>query len=170
MRAYVGNTSSLLGETKLKRAVLKPAMSLNNPNSGLSYKYYTGIFERTGAVNDLEPEKTGIISHFMLEPRTKEQYFAFNIKGYINIPSDGLYTFFLKSNDGSTLSIDGKMLINNDGMHPVVLRLERIALEAGFHPVEVGYFQHGGSHTLELSWKGPGFEKQEVPASVLFHH
>ncbi len=170
MRAYSGKTSSLVGEAKLERAVIRPALSLNKVKPGLSYRYYTGIFERTTAVKGIEPEKTGIISHIMLEPRTKEQYFAFNIKGYINIPADGLYTFFLKSNDGSTFSIDGKMLINNDGMHPVVLRLERVALEAGMHPVEVGYFQHGGSHILELSWKGPGFEKQEVPASVLFYN
>ena len=51
----------------------------------------------------------------------------------------------------------------------IVERLEKVALKAGLHPIAVAYFQDGGSHTLEISWKGPGFEKQVVPASVLFH-
>jgi predicted alpha-1,2-mannosidase len=169
MQAYVGERSSLETEVELKRAELRPAVSADKVSTGLSYRYYTGIFESTTAFKATPPEKTGNISHFMLEPRTKEQYFAFSYRGYIKIPADGLYTFYLKSNDGSTLRVDSNLLINNDGLHPVVERLERVALKAGFHPIEVGYFQHGGSHILELSWKGPDFEKQQIPTPVLFH-
>ena len=44
-----------------------------------------------------------------------------------------------------------------------------IALKSGLHPISVKYFQEGGSNGLNVSWKGPGFDKQEIPSSVLFH-
>jgi hypothetical protein len=44
-----------------------------------------------------------------------------------------------------------------------------IALAAGLHPISVKYFQEGGRNGLLVSWQGPGFEKQEIPAAVLFH-
>ena len=44
-----------------------------------------------------------------------------------------------------------------------------VALKAGLHPISVKYFQEGGSNGLIVSWQGPGFEKQEIPAEVLFH-
>jgi len=169
MRAFVGQRSSLTAQAYLQKAALSPARSVQKVFPGITYSYYTGSFETVNHFKKMQVEKSGIISQFMLEPRTKEQYFAFNFSGYIRIPTDGLYTFYLKSNDGSTLHLDGKMLINNDGLHPVVERLEKVALKAGLHPIAVAYFQDGGSHTLEISWKGPEFGKQEVPASVLFH-
>jgi hypothetical protein len=46
---------------------------------------------------------------------------------------------------------------------------EGISLEAGLHPISVKYFQEGGRNGLLVSWEGPGFEKQEIPALHLFH-
>jgi len=37
------------------------------------------------------------------------------------------------------------------------------------HPISLQYFQEGGTHHLQPAWQGPGFDKQDVPASVLFH-
>jgi hypothetical protein len=61
------------------------------------------------------------------------------------------------------------MLINNDGLHPVVEVSKSIKLTKGLHPVSVRYFQEGGRNGLKVSWKGPGIEKQEIPAGALFH-
>lgn len=47
--------------------------------------------------------------------------------------------------------------------------LDDYGINAGLHPIFVKYFQEGGSNGLEVSWQGPGFEKQEIPADVLFY-
>ena len=109
------------------------------------------------------------VSKINLEPRESEQYFALNFEGYIEIPNDGLYTFYLISNDGSKMFLNGMELINSDGLHPALERFTTVALSAGKHAVEFKYFQGGGSNFLKLMWEGPGFEKQEVPDLVLFH-
>ena len=46
-----------------------------------------------------------------------EKNFALIGDGYLNIPEDDIYTFRLISDDGSQLLIDGKQIIDNDGLH-----------------------------------------------------
>jgi alpha-L-fucosidase len=123
-------------------------------------------------VNDFSkesPVKTGIISNYAIEPREREQYFAFDYEGYIRIPEDGIYTFYLTTNDGGRLFIDDNILINNDGLHPLTEIYKPVALKAGLHPIDVKYFQEGGTNGLVVSWQGPGFKKEQIPASALFH-
>jgi len=123
-------------------------------------------------VNDflnVEPLKTGVNPQFNIGPREKEQFFSFDYEGYINIPKDGEYTFYLATNDGGRLYIDNYLLLNNDGLHPVVEIAKPVNIKAGLHPISVKYFQEGGRNGLTVSWQGPGIEKEEIPAEVLFH-
>jgi predicted alpha-1,2-mannosidase len=169
MRAFVGNQSSLTTTAVIEKAKYQSAVKPGVIMPGISYNYYSGIFSRVSDFNNMPREKSGILSHFSLEPRDKEQYFGLDYKGFIKVPSDGLYTFYLKSNDGSKMYLGGSELINNDGGHPVIERFETIALKAGFHEIIVKYFQEGGTHHLQLGWSGPGFKKVDVPADVLFY-
>ncbi len=51
-------------------------------------------------------------------PGTKlDNHFAIRWTGKIKIPKDGTYTFFLESDDGSRLLIDGKIVVDNGGLH-----------------------------------------------------
>ena len=140
-----------------------------NVKQGLTYKYFHGSFRMVNDFLKIPPVKSGIVPYLSIEPREKEQYFAFDYEGYINIPEDGLYSFYLATNDGGRLYIDDFELINNDGLHPLSEVNRSIALKSGLHPISVKYFQEGGSNGLVVSWKGPGYEKQEVPHTVLFH-
>ena len=42
----------------------------------------------------------------------------------------------------------------------------KIHLDKGEHLIEVRYFQNGGGRDLIVFYKGPGIEKQEIPAKV----
>jgi hypothetical protein len=118
---------------------------------------------------NVPPLRSGIIPGFTIEPREKEQFFSFDYEGYINIIAEGQYTFYLASNDGGRFYLDDQMMINNDGLHPVVEVSKSVKLKAGLHSISVKYFQEGGRNGLIVSWQGPGIPKQEIPASVLFH-
>ncbi|MGZ5438968.1 MAG: PA14 domain-containing protein, partial [Candidatus Aminicenantales bacterium] len=91
--------------------------------------------------------------------------FALRFRGYIRAPRTGVYVFYLGSDDGSRLSVAGKEIIVNDGTHGMAEERAEIALEAGWHPIEVDYFQVDGDMGLTLSWRGPGFPKSPVPAA-----
>ena len=169
MRAFVGNRSSLSATAVIEKATYQPAIKPGAVTQGISYNYYTGIFSRVSDFKNMPPEKSGIISYISLEPRDKEQYFGLDYKGFIKIPGDGLYTFYLKSNDGSKLYLGGSEIINNDGGHPIIERFATIALKAGYHEIIIKYFQEGGTHHLQLGWSGPGFKKEDIPPGVLFY-
>lgn len=66
------------------------------------------------------------------------------ITGYIKIPTDGIYTFALMSDDGSWLKIDGNMIVDNDREQSPHEMICQQALRKGFHALEVRYFDHNG--------------------------
>jgi hypothetical protein len=88
--------------------------------------------------------------------------------GYISVPATGVYTFFLRSDDGSRMWMDGALLIDNDGLHSSLEKSAAVALEKGLHPMAVAMFEQSGGFELDVAWSGPGIAKQRVPVSALF--
>ena len=90
------------------------------------------------------------------------------LTGYLEVPADGIYTFALLSDDGSTLMLDGELLGDNDGAHSPVEIIVQKALKAGLHPIEVRYLDcNGGVLQMELvNEKG---EKEVLPSAWLKH-
>lgn len=169
MIAFNREQTSLPSVAVVRKAGAIKRVNMTEVNPGLSYKYTHGIYRMVHDFLDVPPLKTGIIPSFSIEQREKEQFFSFDFEGYINIPADGEYTFYLATNDGGRFYLDDYLLINNDGLHPIVEVHKTVSLKSGLHPVSVKYFQEGGRNGLVVSWKGPGIEKQEIPANVLFH-
>jgi len=69
------------------------------------------------------------------------EWFAIRYKGKIYISKDGNYTFSLLSDDGAKLIIDGKVIIDNDGVHPPYEKTGSVYLKRGIHEIEIPYFQ-----------------------------
>ena len=169
MRAFAGDLASLTITAKLEKADFRDTVDAGEVTAGLAFKYFEGAFQATADLLRAHPVETGTAATFSIASRKRETFFAFTFDGYIKIPKDGLYSFIVKSNDGSRLLLDDRLLVNNDGLHPIVEKVKKTALKAGFHKISVLYFQEGGTNFLKLLWKGPGFERQEIPARVLFH-
>ena len=90
--------------------------------------------------------------------------------GMIKIEKAGEYQFFTESDDGSRLYINDRLVVRNDGDHPMVERGGRpVTLEAGMHAIRLEYYQGGGGAGCQLRWQPAGKNKQAVPAAVLFH-
>jgi hypothetical protein len=89
--------------------------------------------------------------------------------GVIRIPKDGKYTFFLESDDGSRLFIDGKKVVDNGGTHEMMEESGKVELKAGDHEIKVEFFDQEEDAGCILSWQTEGKAKEVVPAAVLFH-
>ena len=89
--------------------------------------------------------------------------FASRHTGYMEVDTAGRYTLYLSSSDGSKLWLDGKLLINNDGLHPMRQRSRTVALSAGLHSLRVDYFENTGKAGLIVSWAGPGDREASHP-------
>jgi sialidase-1 len=137
-------------------------------SSGLHYKYYEGEIARTTEIDKLPLLKSGIATSINLEKTEKGENIAFIFSGFIKISKDGKYIFHLNSNDGSIFYLDQYLLIENDGQHGEYEISAPVALQKGYHSIQIRYFQTGGEKALRLSWENSGFGKSEVPDSVLF--
>ncbi|MCB9891216.1 MAG: hypothetical protein H6833_06195 [Planctomycetes bacterium] len=80
--------------------------------------------------------------------------------GYLRIREAGEYSFSLVSDDGSVLSLDGHLVVDNDGVHTRREASGKVRLETGLHSLRVGYFQGKGEKSLVVEWAGPGFERR----------
>jgi len=137
--------------------------------NGLNYRRYDGIWKRVPDFSPLKPTKSGRIYQFGLDAIVgKDDLFAAEIFGQIEIEQPGQYTFYALSNDGSRLYLDDRLVVNNDGEHGAEERSGVINLSAGRHRIRAAYFQAGGGMLLKVSYAGPGISKREIPADVLF--
>jgi hexosaminidase len=80
-----------------------------------------------------------------------------------------MYEFALESDDGSTLSIGDRIVVDNDGLHGIEEKIGMIALRAGHHSITVRYFQGGGGAALGLRYRVDGGRWQPLPAEWLAH-
>ena len=152
----------------LEKAKPKEAVQNGKVKPGLHFDYYEKFFVTTADLDIVYPISSGITSNFGLNERKRESYFGLRFDGYVKVPKDGIYTFYLKSNDGSRLFIDDSELIENDANHGAVEEPGNIALKAGLHKIMVKYFNCGGGKALNLNWSGPNMEKHEIQANELY--
>ncbi|MCA9048318.1 MAG: hypothetical protein KDA89_06295, partial [Planctomycetaceae bacterium] len=117
----------------------------------------------------LQPKASGRATQITMEVPVlqKRDQFALRFRGSLKVELPGEYTFFLSSDDGSRMYLDGQLLINHDGLHGFNERRSRASLTPGLHELAVTYFDNGGGDGLQLQWTGPGINKQDVPAEAL---
>lgn len=136
---------------------------------GVTGSYYEGRWSRVPDFGSLSPVRQQVASSIDLSLRQRPEYYALRFVGYIRIPRNGTYTFTLSSDDGSWLRIGGAMVVDHDGPHAPSEKSGLVALTAGIHPLELGYFQASGGQELSLSITGPATLKQPVTDAMLFH-
>ena len=132
---------------------LKPLAKLKNAKKGgFDYAYYEGEWDSLPDFKKLKPKKTGIADkNFNIDQLPLKSNFACLFEGHIEIQRDGYYVFGVQSDDGSKFYIDGKLILNNDGLHDSSNPVSYILpLKKGFYPVKLEYFQKGGGASLNL--------------------
>lgn len=152
------------------RQVLDPCepVAVANPRPGIAYKAYTGGWDALPDTTNLAPAAEGVATHVYDGAWPRESDFALCFSGYFKASADGIYTFTISSNDGSRLTLSGKVL-DNDGLHSLREQFMHVALRKGYHPIRVEYFQAGGSKGLYLRYDGPGITNRPIPPSAFYH-
>jgi hypothetical protein len=164
-RAYwPDGVSSLVESRTFKRAEPLAAVPAAPAARGLAWEYFEGDFDKLPEFSALTSSRTGSSARPDAAAAKTKAKFALRFRGFVRAPRTGVYVFYLASDDGSRLSVDGQALIDNDGNHGLSLEKSEIALAAGWHAVEIVYFQRDGDMGLDLSWSGPGIPKSRVPA------
>ena len=83
--------------------------------------------------------------------------------GIFYVETAGAYTFYITSDDGSRISIDGKevkSMWSNGGLRT---SSASINLEVGWHTAFVEFYQATSGYGLKVMYAGPGFAKKQIP-------
>ncbi len=158
-----------LGEPNDSTIIL-PAQNVQPTKNGVKYSYFENIgkLNSTNEIANLEATSSGVLPNFSIENAQQEDHFAFTFETWIKIPETGLYKFFTYSDDGSTLYIDGKLVVDNDGGHSARYKEARIGLEKGFHKLEVRYFEDYMGQVLQVGMLGIEIPRGTIPNEILF--
>jgi hypothetical protein len=147
---------------------LVPAVADQKTKAGISWKAYRGSFSWVPEVAGLQPVATGQASRLDAAALSKAAGQALYFDGYLRIPQDGEYTFYLSAGGGAVLRLHEANLIDADyGYSAGTERQARVLLKAGLHPFRFYYAGKGGAKpALDFQWQGPGIARQPIPANV----
>ncbi len=134
--------------------------------TNMTYAYYEGAWTKLPDFDKLKPVKSGQTSDFDLGVAGRINDCAIKFEGFVKIANDGNYTFLTTSDDGSKLWIDGKLVVNNDGVHPAQTKSGKAKLGKGMHALSVAVFNAGGGFELSVEVEGPGLGKQSLGQHV----
>ncbi len=85
------------------------------------------------------------------------EWFAIRYTGTFTVTAAGEYGFRLGSDDGAKLFIDGKLVVDNDGVHSFQDADGKVTLTAGPHAMVLEYFQGPATEIgLQLWVTAPG--------------
>jgi signal transduction histidine kinase len=95
--------------------------------AGLNYICFEGQWQSLAELQPRVPVKTGTTSNFDVTVATRNEHVALAFDGSIRINADGLYTFYLNSDDGSQLFIKNanlQLTLEGNGSKPVARQIE----------------------------------------------
>jgi len=137
-------------------------VELASGKGATNYSYYEGSWERVPNFGKLKPIATGTAIGFDVSVARRNDDFALKFEGVLKVEREAVYTFIVTSDDGSRLYIDGKLVVDNDGIHAPQARQGRTRLTKGVHKITVGFMQGGGGVELDVQIEAPGFGRHNL--------
>ena len=153
-----------------KKVTPKKGREVKKLKQGLHFSYVEGEFSRIPDFSQVEAIKKGITQDLDVKRLAdREDHYALLFHGYIQIDTTGVYTFSLVSDDGSKLFLHDQLVVDNDGSHSARKREGSIALEKGYHPISLMYFEDYMGQKLELFYKRASEGLQPFSFEKLFY-
>jgi uncharacterized repeat protein (TIGR03806 family) len=166
--------SNVFGSTKSRRASLR-ILSLREPThathllAGLELRSYESRGDVLPDFAALTPVRTSSLPNVDVSNRTTETGMAALFRGFLDIETEGVYTFWLDSAGFSKLFIGAAEVACTAGSGHNREASGCVALKAGKHPLRLLFAQRSGRPRLHVSYAGPGLARQPIPDARLQH-
>ncbi len=143
---------------------------MENLKKGLTYNYFNQAFSSAEEILG-KPTKTGVTDSIAFPSwiGAKQEWFAFEYKGFLKIDKSAVYTFYVNADDGAVLYIDDILVVDNDGFHYTQEKSGDISLGEGYHSFRLAYFEGKYTPVLEVKIMCQGLKKQALPSILLWH-
>ncbi len=136
--------------------------SLKGRENGLFTKFFEGKFPKVATI-DGNVVREEVLANVHITDTVNMPAFAAQLRAYIRVPKDGIYSFYFTCDDGGVLRIADQMVVDNDGNHSPIMKSGQIALKKGLHDFAIDFIEAGGGFTLELQYSVDGGEVMPIP-------
>lgn len=161
-----GRMPGLVNNAEAREVASFLLQGIPGPPANLTYAYYEGDWTKLPDFTKLKPVATGEASSFDINLKQRNDHFALTFEGFLKIDTDGDYKFYTTSDDGSRLWINGKLVVDNDGVHAPATKSGTIKLAKGMHKLEVAMFEQAGGEEIAVQFQGPKVKMQSVAPFV----
>lgn len=159
---FPGHALTMRGELK----VANQAEGLKD----LHFALYLGNWKTLPDFSKLKPHREGEVDDNLIAVKLDDYKNEFGVvfTGRLDAPKKGSYRFYLSSDDGARILIDGKEVVTYDGIHPAGdIKEKALVLDKGAHEFRLEYFQAAGNIELFAAYKGA--DTQITPLSKWLH-
>jgi hexosaminidase len=147
----------------------KPPAEAGNLQPGILVTLFTGDIITLDSFDRMKQVSSFLMDSIAIPGSAPKDTFGLLFNGFIQVSADGLYTFFMASDDGSRLWVADTLLINADGIHGPSEESGTIALRKGFHSFRLQYFERFYGESLMLQMQGPDSKKRNLSKGMLWH-
>lgn len=171
-RAFLrGRPIAATVERRFERVAPWPAIDAPAGGSepGLVCERYDGDFDRLPAFDALSARDTQVLSVPGIADDPEREFTARRFRGRLRVATTGMHRFSLRADDGAALWIDGRLVVDHDGLHGPTALVGQAPLAAGLHDVEVRWFNKAGGATLALRWGSAGGPMRPVAPHDFCH-
>jgi S1-C subfamily serine protease len=142
-----------------------PGLGAKGRTAGLHYRLYRGRFNKCPDFGKLSIVQEGTVADHRLNliEKLPDDEYALSFDGYVEIPETGVWSVAIGSDDGSRLFLDGELLAENDGPHPMQWTSGRRRLAKGLHPIRIEFFEATGDADLQVVLTRDGSSERLEP-------
>ncbi|MFT5109864.1 MAG: hypothetical protein ACI9UA_005516, partial [Pseudoalteromonas tetraodonis] len=148
---------------------VEPVVRMPGGITDLSYRVYEGKWNNLPEFDTLEPVVGGKLPKGLIDIRAakRKEYYGIVFEGKLDAPRAGEFLFEMASDDGARILIDGKKVLEHDGLHGAELKKAKLQLEAGEHSIRVEYLAYGAPNSFRAGWSEPGSVYAQLSADSL---
>lgn len=150
----------------MQQALAEPAKVATA--NGLICNYFPGEYKSAKLMSG-QPKLAIKVDEIVVPKEASAPGFGLKYAGFLDIPADGIYSFYLTCDDGGILQIADREVVNNDGWHAPIEKSGQVALKKGLQSITLNFVEGGGGYTLKLKYSVNGSALTEVPSAWLKH-
>ncbi|UCG94681.1 MAG: hypothetical protein JSW13_02700, partial [Candidatus Aerophobus sp.] len=94
-------------------------------------------------------------------------HFSIRWSGELKMDKSDLYKIMIESDDGVRFWIDNKLVIDDWKDHNLLRNEAQMALESGWHPIKIEYYEGTGAAAISLMWSSNSIAEQIIPTASL---
>lgn len=145
------NGKAVSGVAERKFTKVQPWAASDAPAAkGFKREVYFGDWDKCPNWDSLSAEKSDAIDVIGLGEYKDKEHVGFRITGSFKVLADDVYRFSLLADDGAKLWIDGKLVVDHDGLHSPSDKMGTAPLAKGWHRITVEWFNKTGGAALDV--------------------